>query len=388
MNETQIKRVALFLPLGMDLGREIANGVLDFSRENAHWTVVLVRPPGNLTDLSPTRDRFEGIIGFFSAGMDFRTLKGVAPHMVGVSNAGFDSPVPRVINDDPRAGELVAEYFLKRGFRHFCYAGYDAFRYACERGEGFRARLREENLEATLVDLHSIDLSKGHGETRDLLLSLPRPMAVFVENDHMAVKLLRRAHDAGLQIPGDLAFMGVDNERISCAMSVVPLSSVALAGHALGVAAARKLDALMNGRDDGVREERVPPLGIVSRASSDTLAVSDPLLKRVFAYVREHMHLEIGVEDMAGAVKASRRTLERRFMGEQGLTPFEALNMMRVRRAEELLQNPSLSVEEVAMRTGFSDARTLRVHFKKHTGKTPTSYRQSLLGHFPSADGQ
>ena len=375
MKTSGSQRVALFLPMEMDLGREIAHGALDFSRENPHWTVVLVRSPGNIRELSP-RDRFEGIIGFFPAGIDFQALKRVATSMVGVSNAAFDSPVPRVINDDVLTGKRVAEYFLKRGFRHFVYVGTHTTRYACERREGFVARLHEANLKPDLINSDELNLSRENKQTRDWLRSLPRPTAVFVENDHMASKLLRRAHDAGLQIPGDLAFMGVDNERISCEMSATPLSSVALAGHALGQQAARKLDALMNGRDDGIFEIRVPPKGIVSRASSDTLAVSDPLLKRVFAYLQEHMHLSIGVDDMAGAVNASRRTLERRFMAEQGRTPFEALNLLRVRRTEELLHNTSLSVEEIAMRTGFSDARTLRVHFKKHTGKTPTAFRK------------
>ena len=360
----------------MDLGREIAHGVLDFSRENPHWMVLLVRSPGNLFELS-SQDRFEGIIGFFQAGMDFQAFKRVTPHMVGVSNSAFDSPVPRVINDDVLIGKQVAAYFLKRGFRHFVYVGTHKTRYACERREGFVARLHDARIEPAMVDLNELVLSRANQQTRDWLISLPRPTAVFVENDHTATKLLRHVHDAGLQVPGDLAFIGVDNERISCEMCATPLSSVALDGHTLGQLAARKLDALMNDRDDGIHEIRVPPKGIVSRASSDTLAVSDPLLKRVFAYLREHMHQSIGVDDMAGAVHASRRTLERRFMAEQGRTPFEALNLLRVRRAEELLQNTTLPVEEIAIRTGFSDARTLRTHFRKHTGKTPTSYRAS-----------
>ena len=63
---------------------------------------------------------------------------------------------------------------------------------------------------------------------------------------------------------------------------------------------------------------------------------------------------------------------------ETGTTPLQWLTSQRVALAEEMLENSSLSVEQIATRVGFGNAATLRHHFSAHRGTTPQQYRRTF----------
>lgn len=80
------------------------------------------------------------------------------------------------------------------------------------------------------------------------------------------------------------------------------------------------------------------------------------------------------VEQMAERLHVSPRTLHRRLV-DAGTGYQEILNDVRCRLAQEFLRNTGLSVEEIAARTGFSDASNFRKAFRKWTGELPVDYR-------------
>ena len=82
-----------------------------------------------------------------------------------------------------------------------------------------------------------------------------------------------------------------------------------------------------------------------------------------------------GVEQMAARLHVSPRTLHRRLV-EAGTGYQEILDDVRRRLAEEFLRNTGLNIEEIATRTGFSDASNFRKAFRKWTGELPAEYRQ------------
>jgi AraC-like DNA-binding protein len=81
-----------------------------------------------------------------------------------------------------------------------------------------------------------------------------------------------------------------------------------------------------------------------------------------------------GVEQMAARLHVSPRTLHRRLV-ELGTGYQEILDDVRRRLAEEFLRNTGLSIEEIAARTGFSDASNFRKAFRQWTGEAPAGYR-------------
>lgn len=62
-----------------------------------------------------------------------------------------------------------------------------------------------------------------------------------------------------------------------------------------------------------------------------------------------------------------------------GKTPYEYLIERRIQNASVMLENSSLSIDEIAERCGFSSRQYFDAVFKKHMGKTPAKYRKSAL---------
>ena len=121
-------------------------------------------------------------------------------------------------------------------------------------------------------------------------------------------------------------------------------------------------------RDGGQAQFIRTPMG---QTEADTLA---PLL----AWASDHLDEQLSVEKLAAQAHRSPRTFARRFRDETGTTPLQWLTSQRLANAEELLENSSLSVEQIATRVGFGNAATLRHHFATARGTTPQQYRKTF----------
>jgi transcriptional regulator GlxA family with amidase domain len=97
-------------------------------------------------------------------------------------------------------------------------------------------------------------------------------------------------------------------------------------------------------------------------------------------WLRRNIHQRHSVVGMATRIHVSRRTLARRFHEQAGTTPMRWLTRERVRRAQELLEATSRSIEEIAADCGFGSAQLLRFHFHRIAGTSPTAYRASFRG--------
>jgi transcriptional regulator GlxA family with amidase domain len=86
----------------------------------------------------------------------------------------------------------------------------------------------------------------------------------------------------------------------------------------------------------------------------------------------------LDVAAMSRHAGVSPRTFARRFREETGTTPLQWLLGQRVLEARRLLEDSDLPVEEVAWRSGFGNAASLREHFRRATATTPTAYRGSF----------
>lgn len=92
----------------------------------------------------------------------------------------------------------------------------------------------------------------------------------------------------------------------------------------------------------------------------------------------EHLQEPLDVTAMAGHAAVSPRTFARRFREEVGATPLQWLLAQRVLEARRLLEETDLPVEEIACRSGFGTAASLREHFRRATSTTPLAYRRSF----------
>jgi AraC-like DNA-binding protein len=83
------------------------------------------------------------------------------------------------------------------------------------------------------------------------------------------------------------------------------------------------------------------------------------------------------IEEIAVACGQSLRQLQRRFQTAFGVTPQEFLLKTRVLSAARMLETTTASVSEISRQCGFVDQSAFTQHFRKRTGMTPSTYRQS-----------
>jgi LacI family transcriptional regulator len=146
---------------------------------------------------------------------------------------------------------------------------------ARQRIEGYRAALEEAGIprEPDLEIPGAFTERSGYDAAEVLVAMKPRPTAVFVANDHMAVGLMGALHDFGLQIPGDIALAGFDDIPMARYLTP-PLTTVHLDVEELGSRAMQiLLDHDENGR--GERQHQVVPVAIVVRNSCGARASGD-----------------------------------------------------------------------------------------------------------------
>jgi len=72
----------------------------------------------------------------------------------------------------------------------------------------------------------------------------------------------------------------------------------------------------------------------------------------------------------------SERTLRRR-LSEHDTSYLSLLDELRAALARKLLQEPALTIDDVAQRLGFSDTSSFFHAFKRWTGSTPSSFAVS-----------
>ncbi len=99
------------------------------------------------------------------------------------------------------------------------------------------------------------------------------------------------------------------------------------------------------------------------------------LFAEVIARVSERLHEPHSISSLANAAAMSPRTFVRRFRETTGRPPLEWLIEARIERARELLETTDLTIEEIAVRSGFGAAASLRHHLRRKVALTPLDYR-------------
>ncbi len=135
----------------------------------------------------------------------------------------------------------------------------------------------------------------------------------------------------------------------------------------------------------GSQTQFVPPEPALSRGQDGE---PEPGMDRTLAATLEHAMQNLGsiqtVSDLASQVGMSRRSLERAFAVELGVSPARWLNSQRLLKARLLLETTVLSVDVVAARSGLGSAPSLRRHFRSELSTTPTAYRNAF--HVPESE--
>lgn len=103
-------------------------------------------------------------------------------------------------------------------------------------------------------------------------------------------------------------------------------------------------------------------------------------------WLEEHFSENVTVSLLADKVGMSRRTFERRFKQATGESPRRYIQRIRVEKAKRLLQEGSMTFDEITYVVGYEDSSTFSRVFKENAGLSPLGYKRkySLMDAFSS----
>jgi LacI family transcriptional regulator len=283
-----------------------------------------------------------------------------------------------VDNDNDAIVEQAIDHFLQRGFRFIAFCGPSYCRGSCRPVTFGKILADSERLE--MVDLicpEGLNDWRGRHEWFGRhLRKAPKPLAVFALDDDWGAELLDAALSFGIRVPDEVAILGVRNDELVCEALSVPLSSIENNLEGVGFEAAAILDRHLDGAPLPVQTVLIPPLGVVSRQSTEVLAVPHAKVVKALQFIREHSREEFSIADVARHAGMSLRGLYSVFGVHMGCTVGDVIATVRMREAESLLLTTDMSVENVAVSCGYGEVRNFYNAFRRKRHMTPREWKR------------
>lgn len=375
--------VLLIFLMTLEDSTAILNGISQFERSHRPWAAFLDDEARAEKDPRWLRSKhWDGVISRHTTPALVKSCAELKLPLVDLNDCPAFAGVPKFRPDNVAIGHLGAEHFLERGFHHFGFTGFSNNLWARDRRDGFVEALRLAGQQAEVLEVEwPGNLTPFWDESQtnvlaDWLRGLPRPIAVMACNDLRALQVISAAHAAHLLVPEEVAVLGANNDAVRCDLSYPPLSSVAANPFQTGFIAAECLSRMMEGSPPGHADERIEPVGVITRHSSDVLAINDRNVAAALAYIREHACQGTSVNAVLKHAAASRSQLEKKFRRYLGRSPQSEIRRVQVARIKQLLIDTDFPLKKIADLTGFEHVEYLSVVFKRFTGEAPGGYRK------------
>ena len=248
-----------------------------------------------------------------------------------------------VVTDDNQRAEMALAHLRDRGFEHFAYFAPPSPKYSEKRGRefveiveraGYKCRVYKPGYRAG----RKIGWEEQQRRVSRWLTSLPSPVAILAVDAHRGRQLAEICYLSGIRVPDEVAILAGDTDELMCDVCTPPLSSISLAGRRIGYEAAAVLDRLMQRREtaSGRTYQHSPPR-VISRHSTDILAIDDETVVRALRFIQTHAFQDIVVKDILREVPVSRRSLEIQFRHYLGRSPAEEIRRVRLEKGRDLL---------------------------------------------------
>jgi LacI family transcriptional regulator len=290
--------------------------------------------------------------------------------------------VASVYLDEEQIATVALEHMRSKGLRQLTTFRFDESPFAVSRESAFRNGAMASG--ARVVGgwwIEGADPSRAHEDPAAMvswLRELPKPCGVFACCDAWARVVARYARTADLRVPEDVSIVGVDNDAIECELTAPPLSSVSVPWQGVGQQAAQLVRLALSGESIAGKRIVVAPTHVMTRRSSDALAIEDAFVARAVHWIHQHSNGTLTVPSVAHAVGTSRRRLERRFHAVLGRTVVQEIRRVRVETAQRLLSTTGHHLAQIAKLCGFTNEALLSVAFRRELGLPPGAYRRRV----------
>lgn len=387
MKKTQRAQVAALVDTTTSWGRNLVRGINNYNRNHGIWHLWIQSRAQDTKISLPPKWRGNGIIACLSDENAVAEVKSRKIAVVNVSAAeikGVD--FPQVAVDQRAAGIFAAKHLLDRGFVNFAYYGLEGRSLIHRHYEHFAAAVSKVCNKCEFYKTPGVFSTTERNVWQDRqkqlirwLQKLPKPVAIVVWNAELGREVIFACQQKNFWVPEQIAVLVTDDDLL-CEACTPSLSAVRLNSQQIGYEAAAMLDQMMQGKQLQNRSLFIPPTSVVTRQSTDTLAIDDVELSNAITFIRQNADRPIQVADILRIVPVSRRLLERHFQNVLGRSPAQEIRRVHIERAKQLLSETDLSIPEVAERSGFGSSEHFARYFKAQTGTSPVKFRSTMQG--------
>ena len=385
-------KVALLVETARGYGRSFMRGIVNYSRLYGPWSFYVT--PGDFLQTLPKMEEWggTGIIARIETPQLAEAI--IATELpcialdLDISQLAEGNPLANVCevrSDSDNAIRLAVEHFTDRGFTQFAFVGKHGRIWSKRREEAFRKYVDRNDLTSHIYPTPKRRRDREWGLEQkimaDWIKTLPRPAALIACNDDRGREVLEACSAAEIDVPHDIAVLGIDDDSLLCGLSNPPLSSVALAAERGGEEAAALLARMMKGEKfDEPQRIIVEPLHVVTRQSSDAIAIEDPDVASALQFIYENSSLPIQVKEVVEHVGVSRRALEIRFHNTLDRSIRDEIQWARLKQAKQLLAETNVPIHQLAELVGFKSASYLGSVFQQQYNMTLRQYRLRSQG--------
>lgn len=378
-----VPRVLLLIEASRRYGRDLLKGIVNYCNEHGPWAFVFDDPfyiqieqgrKGSTWQVSEYD--VDGII--MRETPDYKVVFDKEIPTIFVGHILRIPDATSIQSDNVGVGKMAAEYYIDRGFKNFAYVGYDNFFWSQERCKAYQNSLNEAGCELQIFkqpQTKQNDRQYQQKKLIDWLGKIKKPAAVFACNDDRARQIVSACNIGQIHIPDEVAVLGVDNDEFCCNLSNPPISSIALNVEQAGYKSAALLEGMMAGNINKPQEIIVEPQAVVTRQSTDILAINDPVVLAAVKFIKDNVHKPIQVSDVIDEVAVSRRCLYDKFSNFLGTSIYSYIKRCRVIEIKRLLTETDMSINEIALKLGFTTADHIAEYFRSETDLNPRQYR-------------
>ena len=155
-----------------------------------------------------------------------------------------DSNIPYVDVDNIQSAKKAVSHLIKLGHKQIAMItnASEVYTSCRDRIKGYKAALEEVNIafDDSLISIGDRTPESGYNAIKSLLNISPRPTAIFIASDTVALGCMNALYQNGIRVPEDIAIVGFDDIPLSKFIAP-PLTTIHLPAYGLGWGAANLL---------------------------------------------------------------------------------------------------------------------------------------------------
>lgn len=386
ISSSSCPHVLLSIPSSGADGMDRLTGIFRYLGEGRSWNVILPSTHLQLTAESLKQILSSGLDGAIIASRYDAEIARLLARAAIPTILMHDSWMHRshvgpsfrfALTDHIAVGRLAARHFLSLGrFAAYGFIG-DTERNRWREGRriGFLRQLKQRGLTARVFTPPPSSLRLLDRKRFCLWLKAQRiPLALFAASDRIAVQAIGYCRTLGLNVPKDVAVLGVDNDATLISSCTPRLSSILPNFTEAGYAAAHMLETILSGRKTP-QTMLFAPIKLIERASTAPTSPGAKLVEDARAYIAAHATEGLTPEALSTALHVSRALLDLRFRESRQESIAKVIKKRQLEEVSRLLRTTDYPARKIGRLCGFENERSLKNIFKRAFGTTMTAYR-------------